>query len=354
MKKLPAWKWAQIARYVMANKLVGHAVYPFYASLKITDRCEFQCPFCNVWKFPAPDEPTDKLKAILANLGRSSILMTSFEGGEPLLRDDIADLLEFASRQPYYVLFTTSQRNLFDYPLGELTKFIDFFHVSIDEGHDNLAMFELLPELVKYPVCVCVQTVVRNEDLPALPEKVEICQSSGSKILIMPAVHLKKTADHFPNFDRFETQVLALRRKYPGTVITPRNYFKEYRKGRCSTASIIIDADGNLFYPCRTMMDKAVNLVDVNLMDFLKSIEADNRRKLIDSCSENCGWYQYFATHVYTSFSGAWDAIRPHFRHIISDGRRKNCAAVCPHPAKSLSSCGKLTPSSADPMSSRT
>ena len=307
----------------MANKFAGRAIYPFYASLKVTDRCEFKCPFCNVWKFPAPDEPTDKLKILLANLGRSSILMTSFEGGEPLLRDDIAELLEFAHQQPFYILFTTSQRNLLEYPLEELTKYIDFFHISIDEGHDNLEMFDFLPELVKFPSVVCVQTVVRNEDLPGLEEKVQSCHAAGAKILIMPAVHLEKTANHFPDFDRFESQVLALRKQYPGTIITPRNYFKEYRKGRCSTASIIIDADGKLFYPCRTMMDKAVNLVDVDLMDFLKSPEAKERRKLIDSCTQNCGWYQYFATHVYTSFSGMWDAVSPHFRYIISNGHVK-------------------------------
>ncbi len=321
MKKLPASKWIQTSKYVMANKLAGRAIYPFYASLKVTDRCQFKCPFCNVWKFPAPDEPTEKLKAILKNLGRSSILMTSFEGGEPLLRDDIGELLEYAARQPYYVLFTTSQRNLLDYPLQEYTLYIDFLHVSIDEGHDNLEMFDLLPELVKFPSIVCVQTVVRDEDLSRLPEKVETCHAAGAKILIMPAVHLEKTANHFPDFDRFQSEVLTLRKKYSGTVITPRNYFREFRKGRCSTASIIIDADGKLFYPCRTMMDKAVNLIDVDLMAFLKSLEARDRRKLIDTCTQNCGWYQYFATHVYTSVSGIWDAVSPHLPYFLGNGK---------------------------------
>ena len=318
MKNLPSYKWLQTAKFIAANKLSGRAIYPFYASLKVTDRCEFRCPFCNVWKFPAPDEPTDKLKSLLENLGRSSILLTSFEGGEPLLRDDIGELLEFAHQQPYFVLFTTSQRNLLDYPLQDLTKYIDFFHISIDEGHDNLEMFDLLPELVKFPSVVCVQTVVRNEDLMDLTWKVERCDSAGAKILIMPAVHLERTANHFPDFDHFENQVLSLRKRYPGTIITPRNYFREFRKGRCSTASIIIDADGRLYYPCRTMMDKAVNLIEVDLMTFLRSSEAHERRKLIDSCTENCGWYQYFATHVYTSFSGIWDAISPHLPYFLS------------------------------------
>jgi MoaA/NifB/PqqE/SkfB family radical SAM enzyme len=320
MKRLPARKWAQTARYIMANKLAGRAIYPFYASLKVTDHCQFRCPFCNVWKFPAPDQPTDKLKTILENLGRSSIVMTSFEGGEPLLRDDIAELLEFAARQPFFILFTTSQRNLLEYPLEELTQYIDFLHVSIDEGHDNLEMFDLLPELVDYPSVLCVQTVVRHQDLPELDWKVEKCHSIGSKILIMPAVHLEKTANHFPEFDQFESRVLTLRLKFPGTVITPRGYFREFRKGRCSTASIIIDADGKLFYPCRTMMDKSINLVDVDLMEFLTSPEAKERRKLIDSCTQNCGWYQYFATHVYTSFSGMWDAVSPHLPYFLRNG----------------------------------
>ena len=43
--------------------------------------------------------------------------MTSFEGGEPLLRDDIGELLAYARQCSFYLLFTTSEKNLVEISL---------------------------------------------------------------------------------------------------------------------------------------------------------------------------------------------------------------------------------------------
>ena len=147
MRILPfSWYLPTIA-CVFRNLRARKAVYPFYASFKLTSRCHFGCPFCNVKQHRVPDLSTDDIKAILANLSRSSVLMTSFEGGEPLLRPDIGELLEFARPCKFYLLFTTSAKNLVDYPLDEYARYIDSLHVSIDEGHDNLeGLFDVLPE----------------------------------------------------------------------------------------------------------------------------------------------------------------------------------------------------------------
>src|SRR5205823_3126142 len=81
------------------------------------------------------DMPTEDVKAVLDNLARSSVIVCSFEGGDPLVRDDILELLKYQYEKPWYLLFTTSERDMQErYPMPEYGKYIDFLHISIDEG----------------------------------------------------------------------------------------------------------------------------------------------------------------------------------------------------------------------------
>ena len=311
MRVLTVNSYFPTIRGLLANTLQRKAIYPFYASFKLTSRCHFGCPFCNVKKQPVKDMPTEEVKAILRNLSNSSVLMTSFEGGEPLLRDDIEELLKFARQCKFYLLFTTSVKNLTDYPLERYARYIDFLHVSIDEGHDNLSLFDNLPELTKLPTHVSVQTVVTSETLGDLEWKVKKCFDSGSNIVIIPAAHMDKTENFFPDLDKMERLLLELRVKYPNTIHTPQGYFSAYRKAKCSAASVIIAPDGYLYYPCHILDKKGPDLRSVDLGKWLSSDEAQERRQIMKTCERNCGWYQYYSIDSYTSVASVWDALRP-------------------------------------------
>ncbi|MBN2790539.1 MAG: radical SAM protein [Candidatus Delongbacteria bacterium] len=317
------------SRYLEVLKCSGrnfiNEKFPFYASLKVTSRCHFNCKFCDMKYFQTPDIPTDEIKKIIRNLGRSSLFLLSLEGGEPLLRNDIEDILKETYKQPFYLLFTTSQKNILDYPWYRYQKYIDFLHISIDEGHDNMHLFDSLKEINKFDMIVCVQTVVAKEDQPYVEDKVKQCYDSGSKILLMPAVHLDNTDDHFPDFDKLEKEIIRLKKKYPETIITPNSYFKEVRKkkGGCSPSSIIIDADGSLFYPCRTLKKKTIKLQEDDLMDFLNSSQAINDRKTMANCTRQCGWYQYFATSRFSGVSDFLDATGPYMREFFLGKKTK-------------------------------
>jgi MoaA/NifB/PqqE/SkfB family radical SAM enzyme len=318
IRLLPMSKLARTARYLYLNRRSGQGIYPFYASLKVTDRCRFHCSFCNVWRDPARDLDTAGMIKVLRNLGASSVVLTSLEGGEPLLRKDIEEILQEAHRQPFYLLFTTSERKLLDYPLERYSRWIDFLHVSIDEGHDNLELLDLLPELVGLPWIVCVQTVVRKGELEALASKVETCAAAGAKILVMPAVELDGAEHVFPDAGQFRREVLSLKTHFPKTVITPRRYLEALNgESGCSAASIIVDSDGGLFYPCRTLGAKPVNLTETSLLDYLTSPGAVQHRASMSSCERHCGWYQYFAIDFFTSPGEALESLGPYWSHLF-------------------------------------
>jgi len=293
------------------NAWARESVFPFYASFKLTSRCHFGCPFCNVKKDACPDLPTADVKAILRNLSRSSVLMTSFEGGEPLLRKDIEELLAYARRCDFYLLFTTSAKNLLSYPIDRYARYIDFLHVSIDEGHDNLELFDSLGELAGLPPGLSVQTVVTPDTIGALSDKVRICHESGANIVVIPAAKMDKAKDCFPDMGRLEREVRFLRALYPNTIHTPAGFFDAYRKGKCSSASVIIAPDGRLYYPCHILGQKGPDLRVTDLSEWLVSKEAAEMRRTMARCGRNCGWYQYYAIDSYTSVSSVVEALRP-------------------------------------------
>jgi len=311
MRLLPLKSYIPTVRGLIANRMAGEAVYPFYASFKITSRCHFGCPFCNVRRDRSADRSTADIKAVLDNLSRSSVLMTSFEGGEPLLRDDIGELLQYARTCGFYLLFTTSARDLMDQPLREYAPYIDFLHVSIDEGHDNLCMFEALPRLCELPVQVSVQTVVTRDTVGCLADKVRRCREAGANIVIIPASPMEGAQNCFPDMDALRRTVEDLRRNYPGTIHTPRKFFDAYAGRRCSPASVIIASDCRLYYPCHILGTKGPDLTVTDLNTWLAGDEARAMRRRMRACTRNCGWYQYYSIDSYVSPITVWESLMP-------------------------------------------
>lgn len=314
MRRLPLSWYFPTLKGLIKNFISRSAIYPFYASFKLTSRCHFGCPYCNVKKNQVKDLSTDEIKSILTNLSRSSVLMTSFEGGEPLLRDDIGELLQFARMCKFYLLFTTSVKNLLDYPLDTFAQYIDFLHVSIDEGHNNMELFTILPDLVRLPLQVSVQTVVTKDTVSALEDKVRFCYEVGANIVIIPATHMNEAENHWPDISALETSMLSLRKKYPATIHTPQGYFKAWRNRKCSSASVIIAPDGSLYYPCHILDKRGPDLRTIDLNSWLISHEANACRSTMKTCTRNCGWYQYYSIDSYTSLASVRDALSPLFK----------------------------------------
>jgi MoaA/NifB/PqqE/SkfB family radical SAM enzyme len=262
-----------------------------------------------------PELSTEGVFKILDNIAKSSIIVLSIEGGDPLMRKDLLDVLEYAHTKPFYLFFTTNGR-LIDYkPMNEFCKYIDFLHISIDEGHKNLNFLESLEEFKEFGVPICVQIVVTKDSLDTLESKVKIIHKARVRTVIMPATHLENTENFYPDPKNFNDVVCRLKRKYKNTITTSNGFLNNIKKTHgCSTSSIIIDTDGGLFYPCRIVGKKAYNLTEGSLLEFLKSKTAQELREKMNLCKERCGWYQYFATDSFASPISFLSSSKPYLR----------------------------------------
>ncbi|KYK20081.1 hypothetical protein AYK24_04145 [Thermoplasmatales archaeon SG8-52-4] len=313
MKKLPMQKYLKTLSYAFSNKLAGECIYPFYASYKVTHKCSLKCEFCNVWMEKTPDLKIDDVFKVIDNIANSSIVVLSIEGGDPLVRKDLGEILEYAYQKPFTLFFTTNGHLLEKRPMEEYGKFIDFLHISIDEGHDNLEFFDRLKEFQSYGPEICVQIVVTKETMPALEEKVKKIHEVNARTVVMPACHLDGTDDYYPDPAKFKEKIIKLKKIYKNTITTPIGFLDNINKLQgCSTSSVIIDSDGGLFYPCRTVGKRIYNFTEGSFMDFLKTEKAKQARDDMKKCMRSCGWYQYFATDVFSSPSTIVSSLSPY------------------------------------------
>ena len=313
MKKLPFQKYVKTAGYAFSNYINRESIYPFYASFKVTHKCTLRCSFCNVWMEKTPDLSKKDVFKVLDNIGNSSITVLSLEGGDPLMRKDLGEILEYAYKKPFYLFFTTNGHLLDKRPMKEYGKHIDYLHISIDEGHGNLKFFDNLELYQSYGPEICIQIVVTKDTMSALEEKVKRVYEVGARTVVMPACHLDGTDDFYPAPSKFRDEIIRLKKKYPNTITTPKGFLDNINKPHgCSTSSIIIDSDGGLFYPCRTVGQRLYNFTEGSFMDFLKTEKAKQARIDMENCSRCCGWYQYFATDVFASPSSIVSSLSPY------------------------------------------
>jgi MoaA/NifB/PqqE/SkfB family radical SAM enzyme len=260
-----------------------------------------------------PDLPTKKVKTVINNIAHSSIVVLSLEGGDPLVRKDLGEILEYAHQKPFYLFFTTNGNLIDKRPMDEYGKHIDYLHISIDEGHENLDYFDRLEEFQSFGPEICIQIVVTKDTLNALEEKVKRIYLADARTVIMPACHLNGTDDYYPDTQQFRHDILQLKKKYPNTITTPKGFLDNINKPHgCSTSSIIIDSDGGLFYPCRTIGQQLYNFTRGSFMGFLKTQKAKDAREEMKLCPRSCGWYQYFATDVFASPFSLVSSLSPY------------------------------------------
>ena len=313
MKKLPKQKYIKTLGYALKNYISRDCIYPFYASYKVTHKCGLKCEFCNVWMEDTPDLQKDDVFRVIDNIANSSIIVLSIEGGDPLIRKDLGEILKYAYQKPIILFFTTNGHLLNKRPMKEYGKYIDYLHISIDEGHDNLEFFERLKEFQSYGPEICIQIVVTKDTLNDLEEKVKMVYNVNARTVVMPACHLDGTDDYYPDPKKFRDEIIRLKKVYKNTITTPAGFLDNINKSHgCSTSSIIIDSDGGLFYPCRTVGKRLYNFTEGSFIKFLRSEKAEKARQDMKNCNRTCGWYQYFATDVFASPKSIISSLSPY------------------------------------------
>lgn len=82
---------------------------PYFAHLAFTHRCNLRCRFCHIQETKFAELDTAGMKRVIDVLDRLGVAVLSVSGGgEPLLREDFAEILEYAVSRGLYTKITSN------------------------------------------------------------------------------------------------------------------------------------------------------------------------------------------------------------------------------------------------------
>lgn len=121
---------------LLAARFLGR---PFILSHLVTRRCNADCPFC-LWKGEGGELDSGQVRDLYNQAGRSGFLSVVIWGGEPLLREDLGEVLSSAREAGLKTTVITNGYNLTERAV-EIGPYLDTLLVSLDapnEFHDTL------------------------------------------------------------------------------------------------------------------------------------------------------------------------------------------------------------------------
>lgn len=103
----------------------------------ISYNCNFKCSYCNLWDIKTKELSTQEIKNLMDYFSKKGTISWNFTGGEPLLREDIKELVEYGKKLKFYITLNTNG-SLIKQNISWLNK-IDLLGISLDaiEEHNK-------------------------------------------------------------------------------------------------------------------------------------------------------------------------------------------------------------------------
>ena len=121
---------------LLKSNLTGHP-YPVAMTFAVTYRCQCKCVHCSAGKHLRKDKKelsTEEAKRLIDESLKLGVTMLAFTGGEPLLREDIFDLISYVNKKKAFPIMFTNGLLLTD---ENIEKLVDAGLYSLFLSIDN-------------------------------------------------------------------------------------------------------------------------------------------------------------------------------------------------------------------------
>ena len=260
------------------------------------------CPF---WKRPSQDSSLEQEKAILKQVYNSGACGIAFEGGEPLLRKDLAKILAFSRSLPLHTSLITNG-TLLESKIDEISPYINgVVYVSLDgleKTHDAIrgvgGCFRKAVRGIsaaEEKVAVTINTTIMAENIDEIESLVRLAKELGTRISIAVAHEYCNINASSPATDKISkiahTLIEMKREGYP--IVNSIGYLKVMAKDknwRCKPwAMVNIDPNGNVVLPCYVHNDYAssVSIFETSIKNAVSGFDWE-KIKNCRKCSLHC------------------------------------------------------------------
>lgn len=252
---------------------------PIIWNHKITFRCQALCGFCpfnakrGLWKKYGEELKTNEVIDMADQMYELGCSVSSFEGGEPLLRVDLPEILKHCKEIGFNVHLVTNGL-LLKSKAHLIGSYCDVITVSIDypdERHSKErgprifeSALEGIKEAKKY-ASVTINTVITKGNVKDLKRLVELTENLGiNGISFEPVDNVNNFYGPFKhdNRQRFVDAIKELiqLKKEGMPILNSQKYFNVLLgdKWKCSSPKLMIHTDpyGNIILPCGNWKNK--------------------------------------------------------------------------------------------------
>jgi MoaA/NifB/PqqE/SkfB family radical SAM enzyme len=235
---------------------------PHHAQWFITRRCNYKCLGCNIWSEQDANElSVDEIKRGMDILKDAGIVELVLSGGNPLLREDIGEIIDYAVER---FVTTVYDNGSLAAAKVDLLKNVDFIVLSIDsldeKKHDRIKN-----------VSGAWQSAM---------QAIEVLQKEGIKVSVAPTIsqmNLYEIADLTKHFTSRGMSILYNLYSYD----TQEKSNQVFRIGRLNDEFMITDKDA-MIKLCDTLKEIKKNnkqvLIPNKVLKSLKSFYAEGKR----------------------------------------------------------------------------
>jgi len=310
---------------ILNARLSGRYI-PFAVQFSITSKCNSRCNYCYAKYFERtlPELDTARIKKIVSGLARFGTKRLSLVGGEPLVKKDISQIIDFIKKKNLECALTS---NGYLVPnLLETVKKLDLLVLSLDgreENHDAnrekgswKKVMTALKLAYEYHIPLQISTVLTKHNLNDLEWLANLGRRYKFWISFTPLINQSDNDKKIPlykllpineQYRRAFQKIISMKRKgapflYHEKIYRAALNWPDFKIDRVTTSepefyhikclagkySAIIDSNGDL-YPCPQLVDvfKAKNIIKDGLVDAWKYINNNNCKACFSPCSNN-------------------------------------------------------------------
>ena len=288
----------------VVSNLVGVKT-PLFCGHKLTYNCNLKCKMCPFWKRSTSDLSLENEKIILRRIYNSGVCGIAFEGGEPLLRKDLVEILKYARSLPLQTSLITNG-TLLESKIDEIAKYINGgIYVSIDgteKTHDEIrgvsGCFKKAIKGIKAAsrkIPVAINTTIMAKNIHEIEALVKLAKELDVKISVAVAhdyCNDKVFAPASQEISDVAGKLVELKKMgYP--LINSISYFKvisKKKKWTCKPWSTInVSPEGYLVLPCyvRNKYATSISIFKTSIKTAISGFDWKETRKC-QICNLHC------------------------------------------------------------------
>jgi len=200
---LPGWmfKGRKALATAAGAVAIGCTGYPYHVVWEVTTRCNLDCIHCYAGSVDSTRAglSTGEGKRLLGQIAEvDKFRMIVITGGEPLLRNDIFELVEYAGQLGFKIVFSTNGTLLTPVMAKDLARLgVVNFSISLDgftpECHESIrrkpgcfqGAIDGLRAAARTGVCVQVNFTAMKQNLVELPGVIDLAESLKADIIMV-------------------------------------------------------------------------------------------------------------------------------------------------------------------------